>query len=406
MDLAMSPQELELQDQVRTWIRENRPAVAPTSIAERRAWHRKLYEAGYIGMLWPREHGGRGSGPLAQAIVLSELAQADLPAGLNWAGLEIGGPAIFLHGSPAQKSRYLEPILQGEELWCQLYSEPGAGSDLASLRTRAVDQGDHFLVNGQKTWTSDGLDARFGLLLARTSGEADPTSSQKRSGISAFILDMQSPGVEVRPLRQITGHTDFCEVFLTDVRVPKERLVGSAGMGWKIANATFAYERGTSTLARISRYRRALQRLLAALQALTRAGRPLVEDAHIRQRVGTIYAEMEVQRYAALRLLSEMEQGRDPGAHASVVKLSCSEFERRLNDLAQELLGPWARLLDAQGNDFLAAGTSSGAPGTWAHSLMWSRAVTIFAGTSEIQRNIISDRLLNLPREPRPAQRQ
>lgn len=406
MDLSMSKLELDLQAQVRTWIRDNRPARSITTDAGRQAWHRMLYEAGFIGMLWPKEHGGRSLGPLAQAIVLTELAQADLPAGLNWAGLEIAGPALFLHGTEEQKKRYLLPILKGQELWCQLYSEPGAGSDLASLRTRAVDMGDHYLVNGQKTWTSDGIQARFGLLLARTAGEADAHSSEKRSGISAFVLDMQADGVEVRPLRQITGHTDFCEVFLTDVRVPKDMLVGSPGIGWKIANATFAYERGTSTLARISRYRRAIGRLLVALQTLSRDGEKLALDPHARKLLGTIYAEMEVQRYAALRLLSEMEQGRNPGAYASVVKLSCSEFERRFNDLAQELLGPWARLLEADGHDFLAAGTSSGGPGTWAHSLLWSRAVTIFAGTSEIQRNIISDRLLHLPREPRAGQAQ
>ncbi len=352
-------------------------------------------------MMWPKEFGGRGLGPLSQAVILSELVKANVPAGMNWAGLEIGGPAIFLYGSEEQKKRFLPPILTAEELWCQLYSEPNAGSDLASLRTKAVDMGDHFLVNGQKTWTSDGLHADYGLLLARTSGDGDPISSEKRQGISAFILNLRLPGVTVRPITQITGHKEFCEVFFDNVRVPRDLLVGQLGQGWKIANATFVYERGTSMLARITRYRKWIETIIRAARTLHQGGKALIDRDDVKHRLGSAYAQMEVHRYATQRLLADMERGNDPGAKPSVIKLSCSEFERELQDLAQSILGPWARLLDPDTGEFLACQNSSGTPGAWPQAMLWARAVTIFAGTSEIQRNIIADRLLNLPREPR-----
>jgi len=397
MDLRYSPDDLAFRDATRRWLAAHLPRPEPRTLEERRAWHRKLYEAGYLGMGWPRQYGGQDASPLRQAIVADELARVNAPPPINGLGLAIVGPTLIVHGTEAQKQRYLRKILTAEELWCQLYSEPNAGSDLASLRTRAEERGDHFVVNGQKIWTSGGLWADRGLLLART----DPAAPKHR-GISCFLLDMRQPGVQVRPLRQITGHAHFAEVFMTDARVQREDLVGQPGQGWEIAQTTLAYERGANSLARITRYRAAFGQLLRAARTLRRGGRPLLDDPLVRARLGRIYAELEVQRYAALRVLSALEKGEAPGPAASVTKLSYSEFEKRYLELALEILGPWGQLTGTVPYDCLEVATSSGEPGTWAHAFLWARAGTIYAGSSEIQKNVIGERILGLPREPRP----
>jgi alkylation response protein AidB-like acyl-CoA dehydrogenase len=396
VDLRYSAEDLAFREATRRWLEANRPKDAPETLEERRAWHRRLYEAGYVGMGWPVAYGGRGATPLQQAIVADEMARLAAPTPINPLGIGIVGPTIMVHGSEAQKRRYLQKILTAEELWCQLYSEPDAGSDLASLRTRAEDRGDHFSVTGQKIWTSGGLTADWGLLLART----DP-AAPKHKGISCFLLSMRQPGVEVRPLRQITGDAHFSEVFLTAARVERADLVGRPGQGWEIAQTTLAYERGGSSLARVTRYAAAYQKLVRAARTLRRAGRPLLDDPVVRQKLGRIYAELEVQRYAALRVLSASQKGESPGAAASITKLSYSEFEKRYHELAQEILGPWGQAMSGQGEDFLEVETSSGEPGTWATAFLWARAGTIYAGSSEIQRNIIGERVLGLPKEAR-----
>jgi alkylation response protein AidB-like acyl-CoA dehydrogenase len=347
-------------------------------------------------MGWPVEYGGRGATPLQQAIVADEMARVNAPPPINPLGIAFVGPTIIVHGTEAQKQRYLRQILTAEELWCQLYSEPNAGSDLASLRTRAEDRGDHFVVNGQKIWTSGGLVADRGLLLARTD-----TAVPKHKGISGFLIAMRQPGVEVRALRQITGSAHFAEVFLTDARVEKADLVGRLGQGWEIAQTTLSYERGGSSLARVTRYAAAFHQLLKAVRTLRRGGRPLLEDPAVRAKLGRIYAELEVQRYAALRVLSALEKGESPGAAASITKLSYSEFEKRYHELVQEILGPWGQAMSGAAGDFAEVDTSSGEPGTWATAFLWSRAGTIYAGSSEIQKNIIGERVLGLPKEVR-----
>ena len=393
MDLTYSSQDLAFREATRRWLEENVPQEEPTTLEARRAWHRRLYDAGYVGMGWPVAYGGRGATPLQQAIAADEMARANAPAPINPLGIAIVGPTIIVHGSEAQKERYLRKILTAEELWCQLYSEPNAGSDLASLRTRAEDRGDHFLVNGQKTWTSGGLIADRGLLLARTD-----TAVAKHKGISSFLISMRQPGVDVRPLRQITGSAHFSEVFMTDARVEKVDLVGRPGQGWEIAQTTLSYERGGSSLARVTRYTAAFHQLIRAVKTLRRGGRPLLEDPAVRAKLGRIYAELEVQRYAALRVLSALEKGESPGAAASITKLSYSEFEKRYHELAQEILGPWGQdMSDAAAE----VDTSSGEPGTWATAYLWSRAGTIYSGSSEIQKNIIGERVLGLPKEMR-----
>lgn len=394
-----SIEESKLRESVRQWLIDHVPLADPVSLEEKRDWHKKLYSAGMVGMTWPREFGGQGAGPMVQAIVSSELALANAPNPINQAGLEIAGPSLMHYGSDRQKARYLRPILEGAELWCQLYSEPNAGSDLASLKTSAVRDGDSYVVNGQKVWISEGPWSDYGVLLARTDRTAP-----KHKGISCFLVDMRSQGLEVRPLKQITGSAHFSEVFLTDVRVHSENLIGSENDGWKVAMAALAFERGGNSLARIMRYQMAFRKLTGTLSKLEDPnGKPLIEDIGIRRKLGTTWAEIEVQRVMAVRLLSMAESGQDLSGLPSAHKLSYSEFERRYMDLAQELLGPWGRLTDGQQLNELMVGTSSAEPGTWAHSTLWSRAVTIFAGTSEIQRNIIADRVLRMPREPRTS---
>jgi alkylation response protein AidB-like acyl-CoA dehydrogenase len=396
MDLRYSPEDLRFREATRRWLEANVPQGEPATLEARRSWHRRLYDAGYVGMGWPVPYGGRGATPLQQAIVADEMARAGAPAPINPLGIGIVGPTIIVHGTEAQKRRYLRKILTAEELWCQLYSEPNAGSDLASLRTRAEDRGDHFVVSGQKIWTSGGLVADWGLLLARTD-----TAVPKHKGISCFLIAMRQPGVEVRPLRQITGSAHFSEVFMSDARVEKTDLVGRLGQGWEIAQTTLSYERGGSSLARVTRYAAAFRQLLRAVRTLQRGGRPLVEDPGVRTKLARIYVDLEVQRYAALRILSALEKGESPGPAASLTKLSYSEFEKRYHEWVQEILGPWGQAMTSEADGFTDVDTSSGEPGTWATAFLWSRAGTIYAGSSEIQKNIIGERVLGLPKEAR-----
>jgi alkylation response protein AidB-like acyl-CoA dehydrogenase len=396
MDLNYSPEDRAFRDATRRWFEANTPRDELKTLEERRAWHRKLYDAGFVGMGWPREYGGGGASPMQQAIAADEMARVNAPPTINGLGIGIVGPTVIVHGTEAQKQRYLKKILMAEELWCQLYSEPNAGSDLASLKTRAEDRGDHVLVNGQKIWTSGGVVADWGLLLART----DP-AAPKHKGISCFLISMRQPGVEVRPLKQINGSAHFSEVFMTNARAEKSDLVGRLGQGWEIAQTTLSYERGANSLARVTRYAAAFHQLVRGTRTLSRGGRPLLEDAVVRNKLGRIWAELEVQRYAALRVLSALNKGESPGAASSITKLSYSEFEKRFHELAQEILGPHGQIMSPAAEDFSDVDTSSGEPGTWATAFLWSRAGTIYAGSSEIQKNVIGERVLGLPKETR-----
>ena len=395
MDLNYSPEDRAFRDKTRRWLEAHVPADDLKTLAERKAWHRKLYEAGYVGMLWPREYGGWGATAMQQAIVQDEMARIQAPPTINGLGIGFIGPTIIVHGTPAQKERYLKKMLTAEEIWCQLYSEPNAGSDLAGLKTRAEDNGDHFVVNGQKIWTSSGPIADWGILLART----DPRAA-KHKGISCVLLSMRQPGVEVRPLKQLTGHSLFSEVFMTNARAEKSDLVGNLNEGWAIAQTTLGYERGGNSLGRVTRYAIAFSQLVKATKQLRRGGRPLLEDPAVRARMGKLYAELEVQRYAGLRVLSALDKGDSPGAASSITKLSYTEFEKRYYETALEILGPWGQLMTAR-EEFEEIDTSSGEAGTWATAFLWARAGTIYSGSSEIQKNIIGERVLGLPKEVR-----
>ncbi|MBI2525059.1 MAG: acyl-CoA dehydrogenase family protein [Candidatus Rokubacteria bacterium] len=397
MDLNYTAEDTAFRKKVRAWLEQNLPRTPIRTLDERRAWHRKLCEAGYLGMGWPKAYGGGDARPMEQAIVADELARACAPAPTNALGLGIVGPTIVVHGTEAQKKRYLRKILMAEELWCQLYSEPNAGSDLAALRASAEDRGDHFIVNGQKTWTSAGSIADWGLLLART----DPAVA-KHKGITCLLMNMRQPGVEVRPLKQITGSSEFSEVFMTNARVEKSDQVGRLGEGWAIAQTTLGYERGGRALARITSYASQYGRLVEAARRIRRHGRPLVDDPIIRQKLGRIWAELEVERYGALRMLTLLERGEHPGAGGSLSKLSYSEFEKRFMELAMEILGPYGQLTEGAPEELrLEIDTAVGEQGTWAYAFLWSRAGTIYAGSSEIQKNVIGERILGLPKETR-----
>jgi alkylation response protein AidB-like acyl-CoA dehydrogenase len=396
MDLKYSAEDKAFRLRVRTWFAEHPPGQLD-SLEQRKAWQRALYDAGLVGMGWPREYGGQDARPMEQAIVAEEMARGDVPGAINSLGLGIVGPTLIAHGTEAQKQQHIRSILTAENIWCQLYSEPDSGSDLASLKTRAVRDGDHWVVNGQKVWTSLGPIADYGVLLART----DP-DVPKHQGISYFILDMHAPGVEVRPLKQITGSSEFAEVFFSNVKVPADNIIGLEGQGWELAQTTLGFERGGSILARVTRHQANMQRLLDACSHLDREGEPALNGAVVRQKLGRMVVEVEVLRYAGLRILSKLEQGKRPGSESSVDKLYYSEMDKRHQELVLEVLGPYGQLEQGVPSELaLNSTTARGDSSTWAWNFLWSRAGTIYAGSSEIQKNIIGERVLKLPREPR-----
>jgi alkylation response protein AidB-like acyl-CoA dehydrogenase len=400
VDLSYTPEHEAYRVKVQQWFDQNRPGPLDTH-EQRRVWHRKLYDAGFIGMGWPKEYGGQGLGPMEQAIVGEEMARRNVAGGINGLGIGFIGPTLIVHGTEEQKRRYVRKILTAEEMWCQLYSEPNAGSDLAGLRTNAVkesfEDGDYYIVNGQKVWTSQAHTADFAVLLART----DP-DVPKHKGISYFIFDMHAPGVEVRPLKQITGTSEFNEVFFTNVKVPAENLIGAEGQGWELAQTTLGYERGGNVLGRVVHHQASLTRLIEVCRDLSRDGKPAVDDPVVRQKLGHMLVEVEVLHAQALRLLSKAEKGARPGAESSVDKLYYSEMDKRHQELVQSILGPYGQLERGLPDEFAL---NPDAPGqvdtTWGYHFLRSRAGTIFSGSSEIQKNIIGERVLGLPREPR-----
>jgi alkylation response protein AidB-like acyl-CoA dehydrogenase len=396
VDLNYSPEDEQFRQRVRRWFADN-PSGPLTTLDQKKGWQRKLYDAGFVGMGWPREYGGTAARPMEQAIVAEEMALGDVPGAINSLALGLLGPTLIVHGTTDQKERYLRRMLTADDIWCQLYSEPDSGSDLASLKTSAVRDGDRWVINGQKVWTSLGPISDFGMLLART----DP-SVPKHKGISYFIFDMHQPGVEVRPLKQITGSSEFAEIFFTNAVAPAENIIGQEGQGWELAQTTLGFERGGSVLARVTRHQSTMRRLIEVATDLRRDGLPLLDDAVVRQKLGRMMVEVEVLRYAGLRVLSKLEQGKRPGPESSVDKLYYSELDKRHQELVQDILGPYGQIEQGLPTQFaLNSSTARGDDSTWAYNFLWSRAGTIYAGSSEIQKNIIGERVLKLPREPR-----
>jgi alkylation response protein AidB-like acyl-CoA dehydrogenase len=389
MDLSFSPAEESFRARLRRWLEENPPNVRDTDsldeeVESLRRWQRRLYDGGWIALHWPSEYGGQGATVVENFIFAEELARARSPELIGRIGLNLVGPTLIAHGSEEQKRRYLPGIPPAEELWCQLFSEPGAGSDLAALSTRAVLDGDEFVVTGQKVWTSYAQVARWGILLART----DPDAA-KHKGISFFVVDMRAPGITVRPLRQLTGGSEFNEVFFDDVRIPRANLVGAPGDGWKIANTTLAHERGTNARQMVV-HRQLLGELVELARTTRRGAATAAKDPVVRQDVAEIAIEVEIQRLLNYRALTRVLRGEGVGPEGSLNKLFWSEMSQRLHDAAFRILGPASQLVRGSAHAVAA--------GRWQRSLLYYRAGTIFAGTSEIQRNIVAQRVLGLPR--------
>jgi alkylation response protein AidB-like acyl-CoA dehydrogenase len=388
VDLTFSAAEEAFRAELRAWLDANVPAdwrageppefaTLADEVTFLRAWQERLASGGWVGIHWPRDYGGRGATVVENYLFQEEIAAARAPEIINRIGVNLVGPTLIAHGTEAQKQRFLPAILPADELWCQLFSEPGAGSDLTSLRTRAERRGDGWVVNGQKVWTSYAQFARWGILLART----DPTAA-KAKGISYFILDMQAPGVTVRPLRQMTGSEEFNEVFLEDVFVPADRLVGREHEGWAIANTTLAHERGTSPRQLV------IHRML--LNDLLRLAREQGADPVLRQRIAQHFIEVEITRLNNWRTLTRLAQKRPLGPESSFVKLFWSEMSQRMHETVMQLLGP--RGLCWQPGPYAVG------KGRLSRSWLYYRAASLFAGSSEIQRNILAERVLGLPR--------
>ena len=390
MDLKPTPQEEQFRQELRAWLKANVPAPysgeTETEAGRKaefeylRAWQRKVYEAGWAGISWPKEYGGRGATLIEQAIFQEEFALAGAPGLVNTLGLAIIGPTIITAGTEEQKKRFVEKILSAEEIWCQGFSEPNAGSDVASLGTKAVVDGDDFVVNGQKIWTTYAHYSDWCLLLVRT----DPNVA-KHKGITALLVDMKTPGVTVRPLRQITGEAEFNEVFFDNARIPVANVLGGVNNGWQTAITTLMNERANLGGGMYIQFRRQLETLISKARETHLNGKISAKDPVTRQKLAQSYVELEVFRHNANRALSRMSKYKIPGPEGSVLKIYWSEMNQRLQQTTMETLGPSAQLFGTDNGD-------------WVYSYLRCRANTIEAGTSEILRNIVAERVLGLPK--------
>jgi alkylation response protein AidB-like acyl-CoA dehydrogenase len=376
VDLTLSPQEETFRDELRGWLAENHPGPEPAgdeaAFDFRRDWQRKLDHARYAGLSWPEEYGGRGSTLIEQAIFNEELVRARAPAPANVLGLIMGGPVVIAHGTEEQKERFLKPILTAEEIWCQGFSEPESGSDLASLKTKAVKDNGEWVVTGQKVWTTFAHEAKWCMLVARTDQDVP-----KHKGLTYFILDMEQDAVQVRPLRQITGEAEFNELFIEEARIPDENVIGGVGNGWMVAITTLMHERagiGFSSAV-------ALKIALGELMDLVR-DQGLADDDVIRQRIAQLYIEAEVLRLTASRGLTAQMKTGIPGPEGSLVKWQWSDTNQAMTELATEVRGPEGPLVDDD----------------WTYRFLRARANSIEGGTTEILRNIVAERVLGMPR--------
>jgi alkylation response protein AidB-like acyl-CoA dehydrogenase len=389
VDFRDTPEEAAFRAELRQWLdanlpsgwAEREPTVGRWDETFAREWSRKLYDAGYVGLTWPKEFGGQGAPYTHQGIYLEESARAEAPSHIGVIGLGMAGPTIAAWGSDEQKERYLANILSAEEIWCQGFSEPGAGSDLASARTRAVLDGDEWIVNGQKVWSSWAHIADWCILVVRT----DPDAPKHR-GLSYLLVDMKSPGVEVRPLRQITGDPEFNEIYFTDVRVPVTSMLGKPGEGWQVAMTTLLHERGTLGFALTAQLEQILQRVIVTAKQTGAA-----DDAVVRDKIARHWVELQALRYTNYRSITSLMKTGVPGPEGSIAKLHWSESNQRLTKLALELLGPGSQL-DGDGGWW---------NGYWQYWQLRSRGNTIEAGTSEILRNIVAERVVGLPKSAR-----
>src|SRR5271156_2135293 len=393
MDLNLTADEKLFRDELRSWLAANAPKDWPAwqnkpleeSYPYLRAWQRKLYEAGWAAVSWPKEFGGRSASLMQQSIFWEEMARAEAPPMANSLGLGLIGPTIIAYGTEAQKKRFVPKILSAEEIWCQGFSEPNAGSDLANLQTEALLDGDTYVVNGQKVWTSYGWAGHWCELVVRTDA-----SVAKHKGLSVLLIDMKSPGVEVRPLKQMTGESEFNELFFRDVRVPTENILGKVNDGWNVAMSTLMYERGSYGARLHLIFKSYITRLIELSRTIQKNGQPAACDPLTRQKLAQLYAEVEIMRLNQLRAFSRITATGVPGPEGSILKIFWSELNQRLQQVAQELMGPYGQLVtgDRRAVD----------KGIWSYGYLRTRGNTIEAGTSEVQRNIIGHFVLGLPR--------
>src|SRR4051794_14965668 len=376
MDLTFSESEAQFRDELRAWFENNDPGEMPegedASYAWRRDWQRRLADDRYAAVHWPEQYGGRGATITQSAIFFEELGRARAPLPANVLGILLAGPTIMMYGTQEQKDRLLQPILSGEEIWCQGFSEPEAGSDLAALKTRAVKDGDDWVVTGQKVWTSGAQQSKWCMLVARTDPDAP-----KHKGLTYFLMDMDQPEVQVRPLRQITGEAEFNELFIEGARIPDDHVLGGVGNGWRVAMTTLMNERAGLAFFLQVRLRHVLDELI---EEATRRG--LLDDPLVADRLGELHLKAEILRLTAYRGLTAIEKYGQPGPEGSLTKWMWSETNQELTQLAADLLGPEA----------LTAGTR------WSYELLRARGNSIEGGTTEILKNIVAERVLGLPR--------
>jgi alkylation response protein AidB-like acyl-CoA dehydrogenase len=380
VDLALREEDEAFASSFRAWLADHvrRPPAfvdLEEEVAWGREWQATLAADRWVGVHWPRDYGGRSATPVQVALYQSEYARSQAPQPVNRVGINLVGPTLLAHGTEEQRLRYMPAILSAEEIWCQLFSEPDAGSDLASLTTRATPVDGGFVVTGRKVWTSYAQFARWGLCLART----DPEAVRPQQGITAMIVDMADPGVDVRPLVQMTGDAEFNEVFLTDVFVPVEHVVGVEGRGWAVAGSTLAHERGTNfPFKEQVVHEMYLARLFDDARANGTLDDPLVADA-----LAQAYVDLNVLRLHNLRTLTRLGRGEEPGPESSWIKLTWTAMTQGLSEAALLVTG---------------RGPASAEAGPWARQWLWSKAASIAGGTSQVQRDIIAGRILGLPR--------
>ncbi|MBI1788140.1 MAG: acyl-CoA dehydrogenase family protein [Acidobacteria bacterium] len=390
MDLNLSPPEIQFRDELRAWLEQNLPrnwkqehaalGAMEEKFAYLRRWQKKLYEGGWVGVAWPKDYGGRGASLIEQVILIEEMARASAPPVANVLGVGLVGPTLIAYGDDAQKKRFLAKILSGEEIWCQGFSEPNAGSDLAALGSEARRDGDHFILDGHKVWNSYGWAADWCAMLVRTDPQAP-----KHKGLTYLLVDMHSPGVRVRPLRQMTGESEFSELFFQNVRVPAENVLGRVNDGWNVAISTLMHERNTLGANLHIVFKRQFDRIVELARANGKAADPLV-----RQKLARCRADIEVFRLTQMRAITRVNQSGVPGPEGSILKIFWSEFNQRFQQVASEILGPYAQL----------TGECEHSPdeGQWAYGFLRARGNTIEAGTSEVQRNIVAQFVLGLPK--------
>jgi alkylation response protein AidB-like acyl-CoA dehydrogenase len=388
MDLTLSPSEEAFRDEFRAWLEANHPGEVPDEEAEgfefRRRWQAKLHEGGWTGISWPKEYGGRGATLIEQAIFSEEMVRANAPAPANVLGLVMGGPVVIYHGTDEQKERYLEPILSAEEIWCQGFSEPEAGSDLASLKTRAVKRDGGWVVTGQKVWTTLAHEAKWCMLVARTDPDAP-----KHQGLTYFLMDMEQKGIEVKPLVQITGEAEFNEIFMDEAYIPDENVVGGVGNGWGVAITTLMNERAGLAFAAQAALKTHIREAIELAQSTSRDGRTAAEDPVIRDQLAQLFIESEIFRITNYRGLTKIMKTGVPGPEGSLGKWQWAEVNQHLMELAMEIEGPYGQFAD---------GSEYSLDGDWQYQFLRTRANSIEGGTTDILKNIVAERVLGLPK--------